>query len=353
MPESNSKNKRKKRVRLVSLRTRTLQITLLGALVLSTVTFVVGIMLYTQVLLEQYETKAFMLAQGAENRISESVDVEQFTKQVMDIYDGLSDEERAENMSKEYRDKFKSVTVGNGYDHFISLLKFYKDYSRDIADVYFGVYDRRTMALVYVADPATEKGMVRKPGDYDEIDSDEMDTFLGWDGKETLYDISDTPEYGWLCTAGMPVKDKAGREIGFFLVDISLSKVLRGIGSFALKYYLAVLPKGEPDDVADLAEAIDVYYKSPACQITDRAEVSQKLERIGTLREVMSDGSVMSGVTQGHLSAGDSAALCTLALKMQETAGNDYQDRAVNSSFDIKLYATQWTEESDSFDFVR
>ena len=121
-------------------------------------------------------------------------------------------------------------------------------------------------------------------------------------------------------------------------------------GNLALKYYLAVLPKGEPDDVADLAEAIDVYYKSPACQITDRAEVSQKLERIGTLREVMSDGSVMSGVTQGHLSAGDSAALCTLALKMQETAGNDYQDRAVNSSFDIKLYATQWTEESDSFD---
>ena len=77
MPESNSKNKRKKRVRLVSLRTRTLQITLLGALVLSTVTFVVGIMLYTQVLLEQYETKAFMLAQGAENRISESADAPQ------------------------------------------------------------------------------------------------------------------------------------------------------------------------------------------------------------------------------------------------------------------------------------
>lgn len=48
MPESNSKNKRKKRVRLVSLRTRTLQITLLGALVLSTVTFVVGLMLYAQ-----------------------------------------------------------------------------------------------------------------------------------------------------------------------------------------------------------------------------------------------------------------------------------------------------------------
>ena len=68
-----------------------------------------------------------------------------------------------------------------------------------------------------------------------------MDTFLGWDGKEALYDISDTHEYGWLCTAGMPIKDKAGREIGFFLVDISLTEVLRGMGNFALKYYLAMI----------------------------------------------------------------------------------------------------------------
>lgn len=72
MPESKSKNKRKKRVRLVSLRTRTLKITLLGALVLGTVAFVVGLVLYTQVLMEQYESKAFMLAQGAASRISES-----------------------------------------------------------------------------------------------------------------------------------------------------------------------------------------------------------------------------------------------------------------------------------------
>lgn len=72
MPESKSKNKRKKRVRLVSLRTRTLKITLIGALVLGTVAFVVGLVLYTQVLMEQYESKAFMLAQGAASRISES-----------------------------------------------------------------------------------------------------------------------------------------------------------------------------------------------------------------------------------------------------------------------------------------
>lgn len=77
MPESKSKNKRKKRVRLVSLRTRTLKITLIGALVLGTVAFVVGLVLYTQVLMEQYESKAFMLAQGAENRISESADAPQ------------------------------------------------------------------------------------------------------------------------------------------------------------------------------------------------------------------------------------------------------------------------------------
>ena len=241
MPESTKWKKRKKRVRLISLRTRTLRTVLIGALVLSIVAFIVGIMLYTDVLLSQHESKAFMLSQGAAKSARETVDVEKLTKKVMNIYNGLSDEERAKNMTKEYREKFESVTEDDEYYIFKTLLDFYKDYSNDIADVYYAVYDRKTMALVYVADPATEAGMVRKPGDYDKADKDELDTFLGWNGKGILYDTSDSSEYGLLCTAGTPIKDKAGRKIGFVLVDISLGKVLRGMGSFALKYFLAMI----------------------------------------------------------------------------------------------------------------
>ncbi len=121
-------------------------------------------------------------------------------------------------------------------------------------------------------------------------------------------------------------------------------------GSLALKYNLTILTTGDADAVADLAEVIDVYTKTPAVQVTDRDEIPTVLNRVGTLREVLNDTTVLAAATQGHLSAGDKSAIITIALKMQELAGNDYQDKQVNAVFDVKLFATQWTEEEDTFD---
>ena len=121
-------------------------------------------------------------------------------------------------------------------------------------------------------------------------------------------------------------------------------------GSLALKYNLTILANGAVDAVADLAEVIDVYTKTPAVQVSNRDDVSTTLNRVGTLREVLNDTTVLAAATQGHLLAGEKAAILTLALKMQETAGNEYQNKQVNASFDVVLYATQYTEETDSFD---
>ncbi len=121
-------------------------------------------------------------------------------------------------------------------------------------------------------------------------------------------------------------------------------------GSLAFKYNLTILAKGDADDVADLAGVIDVYTKTPAVQVSNRDNVSTKLNRVGTLREVLNDTTVLAAATQGNLLAGEKEAILTLALKMQETAGNEYQNKQVNATFDVVLYATQYTEEIDSFD---
>ena len=121
-------------------------------------------------------------------------------------------------------------------------------------------------------------------------------------------------------------------------------------GSLALKYNLTILANGEVDAVADLAEVIDVYTKTPAVQVSNRDNVSTKLNRVGTLREVLNDTTVLAAATQGYLLTGEKEAILTLALKMQETAGNEYQNKQVNATFDVVLYATQYTEETDSFD---
>ena len=113
-------------------------------------------------------------------------------------------------------------------------------------------------------------------------------------------------------------------------------------GTLALKYKVQIVANGE---VSDLADVIDVYYVDPAIQVADRAALVNA-PKLGTLTEVLA-GLGESG--NGTLEA-DTADTITIALKMQETAGNEYMNKSIGSNFSIQLLATQLTSESDSFD---
>ncbi len=113
-------------------------------------------------------------------------------------------------------------------------------------------------------------------------------------------------------------------------------------GSLALKYQLNILANGE---VSDLANVIDVYYVDPAVQVSDRAALVDTY-KIGTLSEVLAQ---VSTTASGELAATESDTI-TIALKMQETAGNEYQNKSIGSDFSVQLLATQLTAETDSFD---
>ena len=114
------------------------------------------------------------------------------------------------------------------------------------------------------------------------------------------------------------------------------------IGSLALKYTLKVVPKAS---VSILADAIDVYFIDG--EVTPTRESLASLTPVGTLREVV-ESTVSDAYVYGELLANDEA-YATIALKMRETAGNEYQDLTFGE-FDINLIATQLTSESDSFD---
>lgn len=69
--------------------------------------------------------------------------------------------------------------------------------------------------------------------------------------------------------------------------------------------------------------------------------------KIGTLSQVLAN----PYAAKGHILAGDNAAdVATIALKMQESAGNEYQNLSIGTDFSIQLVATQYTSEKDSFD---
>ena len=117
-------------------------------------------------------------------------------------------------------------------------------------------------------------------------------------------------------------------------------------GTLALKYQLTIVPTGE---VTDLAEVIDVYYINPAVQLEERADMSAYTP-VGTLAELINNEiSVIDVMPNGKLAAGE-GFVATLVLKMQESADNDYQNKSIGTDFAVKLIATQFTSEKDSFD---
>ena len=114
-------------------------------------------------------------------------------------------------------------------------------------------------------------------------------------------------------------------------------------GNLALKYEIRIAANGE---VSKLADVIDVYYIKDGKQITSRTGLTDE-NKIGTL----SQGLANPYAAKGHILAGENAVdVATIALKMQESAGNEYQGLAIGSDFSIQLVATQYTSESDSFD---
>ena len=116
---------------------------------------------------------------------------------------------------------------------------------------------------------------------------------------------------------------------------------ISNVGTLALKYNLNIAANGE---VSELADVIDVYFAEGERTLANR-EMTE-LTWVGTLSDIL-DG--MPANMAGDLKA-NTADTVTIALKMQETAGNEYQGLSIGSDFKVVLMATQDNVEKDSFD---
>ena len=125
-------------------------------------------------------------------------------------------------------------------------------------------------------------------------------------------------------------------------------------GSLDLKFILNIIPETEPAaGEPNLADVIDVYMLDGEVTVTRDALASAT--PVGTLASLIADP---DGAAYGVLYDKDEAEAdsegkkhyvetYTLVLKMQETAGNEYQDKTVGGTFSVQLLATQLASESD------
>ena len=133
---------------------------------------------------------------------------------------------------------------------------------------------------------------------------------------------------------------------------------IANVGNLALHYQLQILTNGAlaAVDAAGhtLADAIDVYYFDGAQQITSRSQLVSG-NCFGKLSDVLNNMvNPATNTMQGDLypagsNGGLSEHVVTIALKMRETAGNEYQNKELGASFSVQLLATQLSYERDSF----
>ena len=221
-----------------SLRGRTFRATLLSGVALGLVLLIIGLALYTVSLTKQYINHAFYLSEYAAMAAEKETDTAALADRVMEIYRSLSDEERAKTGSDGYRERFYAAAESESYKALIHMLPAYA-VSDDVEYVYIAMYDEDTCAMVYIADPSDEDFMY--PGEWEPVTEVGLRKFLDWDGEGMLYDIDRTEKYGWMCTAGTPIKNAEGKTSCFLLVDVSIANVRTGMKAYALQITVAVI----------------------------------------------------------------------------------------------------------------
>ena len=242
-----------------SLTAKTIRSTVLSSVALGLVALIIGLSFYGYTLVHQYITRAFETAKLASVSAQKGADSISLSKEIMGIYRGLTEEERSQVGTEEYRQHFsglESVTKkGGAYDVLVHMLR---NFVNEVDYVYLGMYDRDTQALVYIVDSDEDEPLF--PGEWERVTRQGPEKFLNWNGEGTLvpgvwekkkkkgmlkflnwngegmlYDIDNSETYGWMCTAGFPIRDEAGELCEFLLVDVSINSVIRNMVKCALQ----------------------------------------------------------------------------------------------------------------------
>ena len=160
-------------------------------------------------------------------------------------------------------------------------------------------------------------------------------------GFEWAYGNENPAEANWKDASEGAIFDYIYWEPGY--VEARHLKV-SNLGNLALNYQMRIVANGV---VSDLANVIDVYYFSEDQALT-RTDLAQATY-LGTLMEVLGTAKHLSNTINGSLEANADPHIHSIALKLRENVGNEYQDMDLGCTFSVELIASQKVSESDTF----
>lgn len=190
----------------------------------------------------------------------------------------------------------------------------------------------------WFTDSVTSTGNIIKTGTLEVTLEYSAELPVAVDGK-----IEDATQ--WADASQVAIFDHDNWEPGY--TEVRYVKV-ENEGSLDLRFVLTIVPNQQvADGEVDLADVIDVYIAKNVVAV-DRALTG--LTRVGTLADLIADP---DGAAHGVLYAADEDnntpvfEAYTIVLKMQETAGNEYQNISLGGGFSVNLLASQLASESD------
>ena len=171
------------------------------------------------------------------------------------------------------------------------------------------------------------------------IQSGTLDVEMYWSDELLAADSGE-----WIDADGVPVFTYENWEPNY--TDVKYVKV-KNAGNLALKWRLSIVAQGS---VTDLSDVIDVYYINPVTATVDSIE---DLDSVGVLTDVLANNVATDGVllpegkTDPAYTTGET--ILAIAFHMQADAGNEYMGDSLGDGFALRLLATQFNYETDSF----
>ena len=232
-----------------SLTSWVLGATVVSCVVMATIAMVIGMSIYGTDLEKEYINRATSVAKNAGASVLHGQPrARDLAEQVMGIYNGLTPEQQMKAVSDdpaeraEYRSYYADVNTelqtGDIYDVLAHMLPGFRT---GVDYIYLGMYDLENNRLIYIMDADQNPETQLMPGDWETVQAQEARSFLDWNGRDATYYISRTEKYGWICTAGYPLRYEDGIATCFCLVDVKISSVMNGLNNYAIKVCIPLL----------------------------------------------------------------------------------------------------------------
>ncbi|MDD3174691.1 MAG: hypothetical protein PHF63_13695, partial [Herbinix sp.] len=201
----------------ISLKVKSIVTMMLFAALLSMIGIVISYSVYSNTMDEHYKTYAMNIAKAAASQMNGDK-ISEYIKKV----------EALDCEAEDYYDSLLNIKDDSYYD----MLNILFDLKESLNALYLYVEKVSAENVIYILD-ADQEGSACELGKTYPVAGDNH-KYLNSLEKGVPAFITNTKDFGWLCTAGAPIFDSNGKVVALAFTDISIEKIMADRYQFLL-----------------------------------------------------------------------------------------------------------------------